>query len=302
MQFENFEEDFESKPVTSREKKTPDNQSHLDLNNQKPVSPPKEAFKTPRSVRSESLHSEVKKDSHNIEADLGETVAIDADVDKRVDVGKVEDEGQSDSIHQVEYLNVQKTVSPPREASKLPRSGQSRSLHSEMSDDSVSIDNYPEEDIAVSKSQSADKENLKSVLAADKLTLEQQKTFESLKSVIKSLSEEQALRDMQLERTVSILSLASQIAQESVEQGVLPDTFLDRFSKMGSRGMSRPRSCQRSIKGSALSKVNDKAPADDEDKVCSVYFTRKRKKNNNVTTLFSNPCYKHFSKKCIVLC
>jgi hypothetical protein len=103
-------------------------------------------------------------------------------------------------------------------------------------------------------SQSEALNNLKTMMAEDNLNIEQQKTLESLRSAIRSLSREQALRDVQLERTVTILSLASQIAQESVELGVLPDSVFDSFSKVGSRAISAI-SGHRSVKGSAVSRL-----------------------------------------------
>ncbi|XP_053387320.1 uncharacterized protein LOC123542904 [Mercenaria mercenaria] len=199
QQFEILEEDFESKPVTSREKKSV-SQSGINLDDEKPVSPPKEAFRTPRSVRSRSIQS---NDSMNIDTDPDEGVATEL------------------SPCQSEALN-----------------------------------------------------NLKSMMAEDNLNLEQQKTLESLRSVIRSLSAEQALRDIQLERTVTILSLASQIAQESVELGVLPDSVFDSLSKVGSRAISAV-SGQRSVKGSAVSRLNIKSEKVEEEisvvKVCNLY-------------------------------
>ena len=153
-------------------------------------------------------------------------------------------------------LDEQKPISPPKEAFRTPRTSRPRSLQSEASIDSISTDTDIDEGVAMDlpPSQSEALSNLKSMMAEDNLTLEQQKTLESLRSAIRTLSREQALRDVQLERTVTILSLASQIAQESVELGVLPDSVFDSFSKVGSRAISA-KSGQRSVKGSAMSRL-----------------------------------------------
>lgn len=129
-------------------------------------------------------------------------------------------------------------ISPPKQAFRTPRSVRSVSNHSEMSDDSMSIGTDPDEGVAmeVAPSQADALQNMKNMMAEENMNIEQQKTLDSLRSAIRTLSREQS--QVQLERTVTILSLASQIARESVELGILPDGVFDGFAKMDSRSMS----------------------------------------------------------------
>ena len=80
--------------------------------------------------------------------------------------------------------------------------------------------------------------NLKEMMEEENLTLDQQRTLNEMRSALKSVSDREALKDIQLERTVTILSLASQIARESIELGVLPDSMFNSFANMDSRAMS----------------------------------------------------------------
>lgn len=205
--FETHQEDFESKPVTSREKKST---CHFEttLDRQMPVSRFKEAFRTPRSVRSRSTHSEMSEDSMNIDTDPDDGVAMD-----------------------------------------------------------------------LTRSQSDALQNLKSMMAEENFNSEQKQTLQSFRSAIRNLSSQQALRDIQLERTVTILSLASQIARESVELGVLPDTVFDSFAKMDDPRSVSVMSSRKSLKESAMLRIFGKSlkPRKDiEEKianeVCSMSF------------------------------
>jgi len=79
------------------------------------------------------------------------------------------------------------------------------------------------------------------------LTLDQQKTLDSLRSVVRSMSSEKTQKlDTHLERALSIISLASQLAADSIELGVQPDELVAAsLSKNVSR--TQTREGQRSV-------------------------------------------------------
>ena len=121
------------------------------------------------------------------------------------------------------------TVSPP----SLRLSSSSSSTMSE-------VDLYLDEgvDLDLAPTQSDALNNLKQMMTEEDLTMEQEKTLESLRSAIKSVTKSRALKDVQLERTMTILSLASQIARESIELDIAPDSIFNSFANIDSRAMS----------------------------------------------------------------
>ena len=106
-------------------------------------------------------------------------------------------------------------------------------------DEGHDIDIDEGHDLELAQSQSEAVENLKKMMSEENLNLDQQRTLNEMRSALKSVSDREALKDIQLERTVTILSLASQIARESIELGVLPDSMFNSFANMDSRAMSQ---------------------------------------------------------------
>lgn len=123
----------------------------------------------------------------------------------------------------------QPTVSPPSLRLSSSSSGT-------MSEVDLDIDEGADLDLAPTQSDALN--SLKKMMTEEKLTTEQQRTLDSMRSAIKSVTEHEALKDIQLERTVTILSLASQLARESVELGIVPDSIFNSFATIDSRAMS----------------------------------------------------------------
>nr|XP_022305371.1 uncharacterized protein LOC111112260 isoform X1 [Crassostrea virginica] len=87
-------------------------------------------------------------------------------------------------------------------------------------------------------SQEAAVNNVKTMLEEDNLSSMQQRTLESVRSALQKISADPILTDVQLERTLTIISLASQLTEESLQLGVLPDSVFDQFADINSRAMS----------------------------------------------------------------
>ena len=130
-----------------------------------------------------------------------------------------------------------KAFATPRVPSvQAPSLRLSSSSSSTMSEVDLDIDEGVALDLAPTQTDALN--SLKTMMAEENLTFEQQKTLDSLRSAIKSVTDHDAMKDLQLERTVTILSLASQIARESVELGIVPDSVFNSFANMDSRAMS----------------------------------------------------------------
>nr|XP_022306043.1 uncharacterized protein LOC111112655 isoform X13 [Crassostrea virginica] len=87
-------------------------------------------------------------------------------------------------------------------------------------------------------SQEAAVNNVKTMLEEENLSSMQQRTLESVRSALQKISADPILTDVQLERTLTIISLASQLTEESLQLGVLPDSVFDQFADINSRAMS----------------------------------------------------------------
>lgn len=145
-----------------------------------------------------------------------------------------------------------KAFGTPRQPSvNAPSLRLSSSSSSTMSEVDLHIDEGV--DIDLSPAQSDSLNNLKKMMTEENLTAEQQRTLDEMRSALKSVSEREALKDIQLERTVTILSLASQIAKESVELGVVPDSVFSSFANMDSRALSELTDSM-SVKGHSAGK------------------------------------------------
>lgn len=81
-------------------------------------------------------------------------------------------------------------------------------------------------------------DNVKTMLEEENLSSMQQRTLESVRSALQKISDDPVLTDVQLERTLTIISLASQLTEESLQLGVLPDTMFEQFADLNSRAMS----------------------------------------------------------------
>ncbi|KAL4216430.1 hypothetical protein ACF0H5_024155 [Mactra antiquata] len=197
-----------------------------------------------------SLDSEAQKNSRNAGVVSAPPTVEQTDMPprKQPEISNIEEDNESSPLtvrnvtsasmsgKKVVPKEIEGPISPPKEAFKTPRSAR----NSEISDDVISVSTDPDEGVAmeITQSQSEALNTMKSLMDEENMTFEQQKTLDSLRSAIRSLSSERKLRDIQLERTVTILSLASQIARESVELGILPDGVFDGFAKMDSRSIS----------------------------------------------------------------
>lgn len=87
-------------------------------------------------------------------------------------------------------------------------------------------------------SQESAVDNVKTMLEEENLSSMQQRTLESVRSALQKISDDPVLTDVQLERTLTIISLASQLTEESLQLGVLPDTVFEQFADINSRAMS----------------------------------------------------------------
>ncbi|XP_060075166.1 uncharacterized protein LOC132554861 [Ylistrum balloti] len=89
------------------------------------------------------------------------------------------------------------------------------------------------------KCQSSALNNMKSMMEEENMSSVQHRTLESVRSALKTLNEkDQELSDLQLERTITLISLASQLTEESIQLGVLPESVFDAFAEINSRAMS----------------------------------------------------------------
>uniref|UniRef100_K1QS16 Uncharacterized protein n=1 Tax=Magallana gigas TaxID=29159 RepID=K1QS16_MAGGI len=86
-------------------------------------------------------------------------------------------------------------------------------------------------------SQESAVDNVKTMLEEENLSSMQQRTLESV-SALQKISDDPVLTDVQLERTLTIISFASQLTEESLQLGVLPDTMFEQFADINSRAMS----------------------------------------------------------------
>nr|XP_034321491.1 uncharacterized protein LOC117687995 [Crassostrea gigas] len=87
-------------------------------------------------------------------------------------------------------------------------------------------------------SQESAVDNVKTMLEEENLSSMQQRTLESVRSALQKISADPVLTDVELERTLTIISLASQLTEESLQLGVLPDTMFEQFADINSRAMS----------------------------------------------------------------
>lgn len=182
-----------------------------------------------------------------------------------------------------EHLDQERPVSVPKQAFGTPRADIDESMRTVTSDSALSLphdldlapgseidDNEVVMEMSDSRAEALD--NMKAFMMEEEVVHQPQKTLESLRTALRTMSSEQKFRDVQLERTVSILSLASQIAQDSVELGILPDEVFEHYSRMGSReksgwsmekGSAVPRS--RQLAKSRTSRILEKDQFDDEE-------------------------------------
>jgi hypothetical protein len=77
------------------------------------------------------------------------------------------------------------------------------------------------------------------MIAKEKLSSLQTRTLDSVRMALQQISEDQEnLSNQQLERTLTIISLASQLTEESLQLGVFPDSIFGTFAALNSRAMS----------------------------------------------------------------
>ena len=162
---------------------------------------------------------------------------------------------KSSAAQSVKNLSQQKPDSIPKEAFRTPRLTQSASSQSTLSEESFDLDNDQDEGVAIDLAPSHTQvlSSLKTMVEEEQFNMEHWKTLDSLRSALQTVSAERPPKDVQLERTVTIFSLASQIAKESIELGILPDGVFSRFGNMDSRAMSVLSDKDVLSKGSALS-------------------------------------------------
>lgn len=81
--------------------------------------------------------------------------------------------------------------------------------------------------------------SIKQMIAKEKLSSLQTRTLDSVRMALQQINEDQEnLSNQQLERTLTIISLASQLTEESLQLGVFPDSIFDTFAALNSRAMS----------------------------------------------------------------
>lgn len=80
--------------------------------------------------------------------------------------------------------------------------------------------------------------NVKIMLEEDNLSSIQHRTLESVRNALQKINTDPILTDVQLERTLTLVSLASQLTEESIQLGILPDTVFEQFADINSRAMS----------------------------------------------------------------
>lgn len=112
------------------------------------------------------------------------------------------------------------------------RRGSSVSGHDVM-DACVVRDNLP-------MSQSSALHNMKTMMEEENMNSIQHRTLESVRAALQTLNKnERELSDTQLERTITLISLASQLTEESIHLGVLPESVFDAFADVNYRAASK---------------------------------------------------------------
>ena len=174
-----------------------------------------------------------------------------------------------------------KAFATPRVPSVLaPSLRLSSSSSSTMSEVDLDIDEGVALDLAPTQTDALN--SLKTMMAEENLTFEQQKTLDSLRSAIKSVTDHDAMKDLQLERTVTILSLASQIARESVELGIVPDSVFNSFANMDSRAMSALTDSRMKLLSSETDKMLRSGYSTRKDSVILEQFTTDDRDNEEM--------------------
>lgn len=78
---------------------------------------------------------------------------------------------------------------------------------------------------------------MKLMMEEENLSSMQHRTLETIRSAVKVMNEVE-LTDTQLERTITLISIASQLTEESLQLGILPESIFDTFAEINSRAMS----------------------------------------------------------------
>ena len=166
-----------------------------------------------------------------------------------------------------------------------------------MSEVDLDIDEGVALDLAPTQTDALN--SLKTMMSEENLTFEQQKTLDSLRSAIKSVTDHDAMKDLQLERTVTILSLASQIARESVELGIVPDSVFNSFANMDSRAMSALTDSRMKLLSSETDKMLRSGYSTRKDSVILEQFTTDGTDNEEIEVCWflypsTQVCQPHF--------
>lgn len=123
-------------------------------------------------------------------------------------------------------------------------SGQGESTKSPLKIESKNSDPQqltPEQDEneAFTPSQLEALDSLKEMMGKEKLSSFQARTLESIRQALQQINDQQEnLTNQQLERTLTVISLASQLTEESLHLGVFPDSIFETFAVLNSRAMS----------------------------------------------------------------
>lgn len=95
------------------------------------------------------------------------------------------------------------------------------------------------EEDALSQTQLEALDSIREMIGKEKLSSFQSRTLESIRQALQQVNEQQEnLTDKQLERTLTVISLASQLTEESIQLGVFPDSIFETFAVLNSRAMS----------------------------------------------------------------
>ncbi|XP_076082151.1 uncharacterized protein LOC143052885 isoform X5 [Mytilus galloprovincialis] len=82
-------------------------------------------------------------------------------------------------------------------------------------------------------------DNVNQMITQEKLSSYQTRALDSVRMALQQINEDQEnLSNQQLERTLTMISLASQLTEESLHLGLLPDSIFDTFAVLNSRAMS----------------------------------------------------------------
>ncbi|CAC5411822.1 unnamed protein product [Mytilus coruscus] len=82
-------------------------------------------------------------------------------------------------------------------------------------------------------------DNLNQMITQEKLSSYQTRALDSVRMALQQINEDQEnLSNQQLERTLTMISLASQLTEESLQLGLLPDSIFDTFAALNTRAMS----------------------------------------------------------------